>query len=174
MTAKTIYLWDGRAVAYLFEDQVFGWNGRQLGWFANGTVFDIYGLRTGFIKSKSPIPTDIEPVSRPGRCRAPGASGKAPSPGRSCVRLFQPVLGGDFGGRQTLTSAICVCFWQQLYTLLELTGKPGGLDVLLVKGLGNQDDSRLPDSTHLSSHRSFPVPAILRATFPQEELILKL
>jgi 4-fold beta-flower domain-containing protein len=59
--AETIYLWDGQAVGYLFEDKVFGWNGKQLGWFANGTIFDIYGLRTGFIKSKSPIPTDIEP-----------------------------------------------------------------------------------------------------------------
>ncbi len=58
---ETIYLWDGRAVAYVVGDRVIGWNGRQLGWFANGTVFDIYGLRTGFIKSKSPIPTDLEP-----------------------------------------------------------------------------------------------------------------
>ncbi len=38
---ETIYLWDGRAVAYLLGDMVFGWNGRQLGWFANGTIFDI-------------------------------------------------------------------------------------------------------------------------------------
>jgi hypothetical protein len=58
---ETIYLWDGRAAGCLSEDKVFGWNGKQLGWFANGTIFDIYGLRTGFIKSKSPIPTDIEP-----------------------------------------------------------------------------------------------------------------
>lgn len=63
---ETIYLWDGRAVAYLIEDKVFGWNGRQLGWFANGTLFDIYGLRAGFIKSKSPIPTDIE-FGKPGK-----------------------------------------------------------------------------------------------------------
>ncbi len=59
---ETIYMWDGRAAGYLFEDKVIGWNGRQLGWFANGTIFDIYGLRTGFIRSKSPIPTDIEPA----------------------------------------------------------------------------------------------------------------
>jgi hypothetical protein len=58
---ETIYLWDGRPVGYLSEDRVVGWNGKQLGWFANGTIFDIYGLRTGFIKSKSPIPTDLEP-----------------------------------------------------------------------------------------------------------------
>ena len=63
---ETIYLWDGRAAAYLAEPRVFGVNGRQLGWFDNGTFFDIYGLRAGFLKSKSPIPTDIEPV-KPGK-----------------------------------------------------------------------------------------------------------
>jgi len=63
---ETIYLWDGRAAAYLVEPRVFGLNGRQLGWFDNGTFFDIYGLRAGFLKSKSPIPTDLEPV-KPGK-----------------------------------------------------------------------------------------------------------
>ncbi len=63
---QTIYLWDGRAAAYLVESRVFGLNGRQVGWFANGTFFDIYGLRAGFLKSKSPIPTDLEPV-KPGK-----------------------------------------------------------------------------------------------------------
>jgi len=57
----TIYLWDGTPAAYLYEDQIYGWNGRQLGGFVNGTVFDIYGLRAGFIKSKSPLVTDLEP-----------------------------------------------------------------------------------------------------------------
>jgi hypothetical protein len=59
---ETIYLWDGRPVAYLVDDKVFDWNGRQLGWFNNGTIFDIYGLRGGFIKSKSPIATEVEPL----------------------------------------------------------------------------------------------------------------
>jgi hypothetical protein len=58
---KTIYLWDGSPAAYLHEDQVYGWNGKQLGWFVNGTIFDIYGLRSGFIRSKSPVVMDIEP-----------------------------------------------------------------------------------------------------------------
>jgi len=57
---RTIYLWDGRVAGYLLDDKVFGWNGCQLGWFDNGTIFDIYGLRAGFIKSKSPIPTEME------------------------------------------------------------------------------------------------------------------
>ncbi len=59
---ETIYLWDGRPVAFVSEDKVFDWNGRQLGWFNNGTIFDIYGLRSGFIKSKSPIATEMEPL----------------------------------------------------------------------------------------------------------------
>ena len=63
---KTIYLWDGRAAAYRVGPRFFGVNGRQLGWFDNGTFFDIYGLRAGFLKSKSPIPTDIEPA-KPGK-----------------------------------------------------------------------------------------------------------
>jgi hypothetical protein len=67
---ESIYLWDGRAAAYLVGPRVFGVNGRQLGWFKNGTFFDIYGLRAGFLKSRSPIPTDIEPV-KPGK-KAPG------------------------------------------------------------------------------------------------------
>jgi hypothetical protein len=59
---ETIYTWDGVAIAYLNEDKIYGWNGKQLGWFANGTVFDIYGLRSGFIHSKSPIVTQVEPI----------------------------------------------------------------------------------------------------------------
>ena len=51
----------GASVTSGLDGKVYGWNGRQLGWFDNGTIFDIYGLRTGFIRSKSPIPTDIEP-----------------------------------------------------------------------------------------------------------------
>jgi hypothetical protein len=58
---ETVYLWNGSLVAYLYEDKLYGWNGKQLGWFVNGTVFDIYGLRAGFIKSKSPLVTEIEP-----------------------------------------------------------------------------------------------------------------
>jgi hypothetical protein len=59
---ETIYLWDGRPTAYVHQDTVYGINGKQLGWFDNGTIFDIYGLRAGFIRSKSPVVTEAEPV----------------------------------------------------------------------------------------------------------------
>jgi hypothetical protein len=58
---ETIYSWDGRAVAYIAADRVYGWNGRPLGWYSDGTIFDIYGYRAGFIKRKSPVPTQLEP-----------------------------------------------------------------------------------------------------------------
>lgn len=59
---ETIFSWDGRVLAYLVGDEVYGWNGKHLGWFADGTIFDIFGLRTGFIRAKSPIPTHEEPI----------------------------------------------------------------------------------------------------------------
>jgi hypothetical protein len=81
---KTIYLWDGRPVAYLFDDKIYGWHGRQLGWFHNGTVFDIYGLRAGFIRSKSPIATEVEPLKSQKRLK--------PSRGKQQGRVIKPVL----------------------------------------------------------------------------------
>jgi hypothetical protein len=81
---ETIYLWDGRPVAYLKGDKVYGWQGRQLGWFQNGTVFDIYGLRTGFIKSKSPIATEVEPLKAQKRL--------TPSRGKKQAQVIKPVL----------------------------------------------------------------------------------
>jgi hypothetical protein len=59
---QTIYTWDGRPAAYLAEDKVYAFNGKQLGWYDNGTVFDIFGLRCGFIRRKSPLATQMEPI----------------------------------------------------------------------------------------------------------------
>jgi hypothetical protein len=81
---KTIYAWDGRAVAYLHEGKVYGWNGKQLGWFDNGTIFDIFGLRSGFIRSKSPVATPVEPLK-------PGKHAK-PAKGSRQVPIARPAL----------------------------------------------------------------------------------
>ncbi|MBM4273055.1 MAG: hypothetical protein FJ134_01120 [Deltaproteobacteria bacterium] len=59
---QTIYTWDGQPAAYLADDKVYGFNGKQLGWYDNGTIFDIFGLRCGFIRRKSPLATEIESV----------------------------------------------------------------------------------------------------------------
>lgn len=81
---ETIYLWDGRPVAYLLEDKIYGWHGRQLGWFYNGTVFDIYGLRAGYIKSKSPIATEIEPLKPTKHLK--------PTKGKAQSQVIKPIL----------------------------------------------------------------------------------
>ena len=81
---ESIYLWDGRPVAYLMNDKIYGWQGRQLGWFQNGTVFDIYGLRAGFIRSKSPIATEVEPLKSPKHLK--------PARGRRQSQVIKPVL----------------------------------------------------------------------------------
>jgi hypothetical protein len=81
---ETIYLWDGRPVAYLSEGKVYAWQGRQLGWFHNGTVFDIYGLRAGFIKSKSPIATEMEPLKSQKHLK--------PAKGKKQSQVIKPVL----------------------------------------------------------------------------------
>ena len=81
---ETIYLWNGRPAAYIAQEKVYGWNGRQLGWFSNGTIFDIYGLRTGFIRSKSPIVREIEPHKSRKRLK--------PARGRKQSQVVKPIL----------------------------------------------------------------------------------
>ncbi len=87
----TIYTWDGRAAGYLVEDKVFGWNGHQLGWFDNGTIFDIYGLRAGFIKSKSPIPTGLETGKAPKQAKG--------SKGARQAQVAKPILCYGYSNR---------------------------------------------------------------------------
>jgi len=59
---ETIYLWDGRAVAYIYEDKVYGWNCKHLGWFVDGIIYDLQGLRVGFTRDTCPVVTYVEPV----------------------------------------------------------------------------------------------------------------
>ncbi len=52
---EAIFLWDGQAVAYLYEeDHVYGINGRHLGWFIDDILYDQEGARIGFTSSTCP------------------------------------------------------------------------------------------------------------------------
>jgi hypothetical protein len=52
----TIYLWDGEAVAYVYEDRhVYGLNGRHLGWFIDEVIYDQNGERIGFTAGTCPV-----------------------------------------------------------------------------------------------------------------------
>ncbi len=57
-----IYLWGGRAVAYLSGHHVYGFNGRHLGWFDQGVIFNHCGEKIGFTKSECPGLPGAEPV----------------------------------------------------------------------------------------------------------------
>jgi hypothetical protein len=53
---RTIFLLDGSAVAYLFEEShIYGVNGRHLGWFKDEVIYDNDGSRVGFTSSTSPV-----------------------------------------------------------------------------------------------------------------------
>ncbi len=58
---KTIYLWDGHSVAYLYSYHVYGFNGRHLGWLINGIVYDPDGNRIGFNSATCPVAVYKEP-----------------------------------------------------------------------------------------------------------------
>lgn len=51
---ETIYNWDGYAVCYLVDDQIYGWRGKHLGWFSNGIVYNMDGYRVGYTREASP------------------------------------------------------------------------------------------------------------------------
>lgn len=43
-----IYMWNGKPVAYLFNDMIYGFNGRHLGWYLQGIVWNLLGQINGF------------------------------------------------------------------------------------------------------------------------------
>lgn len=59
----SIYLWDGNAVAYLYEQQhVYGINGKHLGWFIDDVLYTNEGARIGFTSLSCPLPVGREPA----------------------------------------------------------------------------------------------------------------
>jgi hypothetical protein len=58
---NSIFLWDGRAVAYLYGHHIYGFSGLHLGWFINGVVYDPEGKRIGFTSSTAPLPAAQAP-----------------------------------------------------------------------------------------------------------------
>jgi hypothetical protein len=61
----TIYLWQGRPVAYLKRDgddvHIYNFDGKHLGWFDRGVIIDHDGNGVGFIKGALSTPTQTEP-----------------------------------------------------------------------------------------------------------------
>ena len=56
-----IYMWQGKPVAYLSDDCIYGFNGKHIGWYENGVVWNIDGLVNGFNYSAADVFVKLEP-----------------------------------------------------------------------------------------------------------------
>jgi hypothetical protein len=56
----TIYKWEGKPMAYLSGEHIYGYNGKHLGWFDNGIVWDHKGRGVGFVKGAVSMSTNLE------------------------------------------------------------------------------------------------------------------
>jgi 4-fold beta flower protein len=68
---STIYMWDGRPVAYLYDSgispdssSIYNFDGNHLGWLNKGIVRDHNGYAIGFLKGTATVPTQFEPFKR--------------------------------------------------------------------------------------------------------------
>jgi hypothetical protein len=98
----TIYLWDGRPVAYLSDNNtIYGFNGQHLGWFEDGIVWGLDGTRVGYNKKSLPVYAQYEPYKsykqyRPYRSYKSYASYKPfKSLGNSTMSLNQFLLSSN-------------------------------------------------------------------------------
>ena len=57
----TIYLWSGKPVAYISNDNIYGFNGKHLGWWVKGIIRDHDGDAVGATKDATNIYTEYEP-----------------------------------------------------------------------------------------------------------------
>jgi hypothetical protein len=57
-----IYLWEGKPVAYLDEQSIYGFNGKHLGWFKGGIIWDHKGFAVGFVEGAVNKLTKLEPL----------------------------------------------------------------------------------------------------------------
>jgi hypothetical protein len=65
-----IYLWHGKAIAYIDYEKVYGWKeGRHLGWFIDGILYDLNGIRVSLLCDKCPVTPYLEP-SKPTKLTA--------------------------------------------------------------------------------------------------------
>jgi hypothetical protein len=85
----TIYLWNGKPVAYLDSDSageyaVYGFNGKHLGWFVNGVIWDHAGGAACALKDRIQT-TQHEPFKSFKQFK-PFKSFKEPAPMRPALR----------------------------------------------------------------------------------------
>ncbi len=89
---NTIYLWEGKPVAYLVKNGpdicIYGFNGDNLGWFEQGIVWDKSGRAVGFVEGA------IVKTTKPGAPR--GAKSFKPFKALEKGPLPRPSLKKEF------------------------------------------------------------------------------
>ena len=75
---NSIYTWDGKAVAVIDGEHVFGWRGRHIGWFVEGILYDGQGYRIGFLAETFPVATYPEPAKYSKHAKAQRLARHAP------------------------------------------------------------------------------------------------
>ena len=84
---NTIYLFNGKPVAYIDDESIYGFNGKHLGWFIRKRVmYDRKGLRIGFTSISCPSNTLVEPKKSAMKVK-PVKSVKAVAPERPDFQL---------------------------------------------------------------------------------------
>ena len=100
---KSIYLFNGKPVAWLSKNRVYGYNGRYLGWYQMGWVYDRAGKPALFTSEASGGPVRPARRARPARGArrarpARGARQAAPArPARSTA--WSSLSGSYFFGQ---------------------------------------------------------------------------
>jgi len=55
-------MWNGKPVAYLQSENIFGFNGKHLGWFVKGLIYDQDGKMVGATRSRLEVAPQIGPT----------------------------------------------------------------------------------------------------------------
>ena len=58
---QTIYLFEGKPVAYIDGEDIYGFNGKHLGWWSKGIIRDQKGYAIGAKKGAISMSTNYEP-----------------------------------------------------------------------------------------------------------------
>ena len=129
---STIYLWTGKPVAYLVQDDdsgfhVYGFDGKHLGWYVDGVVRDHKGTAVGARKEYFRGDTKVEPIHGHKRVE-PVKKVKVVPPARPD---FQPLWSGAFLDEDDFFNPKTVQGSKQLVPRVgRLVGRPleSGLD----------------------------------------------
>jgi len=88
---KIIYLWNGKACAYLDGKLVYSFNGSHIGWFMNGILYNKEGFQIGFTEHTCPSTLEPEPIKSAKKALPPISVKEAPHPKPIFKSEYSPI-----------------------------------------------------------------------------------